>query len=38
MSFHRAKGTRRAFAITDTELKLMAALAIMGLRSRPKAG
>jgi hypothetical protein len=27
-----------AFAITDTELKVIAALAIMGLRSRPENG
>jgi hypothetical protein len=29
---------RKAFAITETELKLMAAAAIMGLSNRPKAG
>ncbi len=27
-----------AFAITETELKVMAALAIIGLRSKPKMG
>ena len=30
--------SRNAFAITETELKLMAAPAIIGLRSRPKNG
>ena len=36
---HRGtRRSRRAFAITDTELRLMAALASMGLISRPKAG
>jgi hypothetical protein len=30
--------SRRALAITDTELKLMAAAAIIGLSSRPKNG
>lgn len=29
---------RSAFEMTDTELKVMAALAIMGLRSKPKNG
>ena len=29
---------RSAFPITDTELKLIAALAIMGLKSKPKKG
>ena len=29
---------RRALAITETELKLMAALASMGLRSQPTSG
>jgi hypothetical protein len=29
---------RNAFAITDTELKLIAALAIIGLNSHPKTG
>ena len=29
---------RKAFVTTDTELKLMAAAAIMGLKSRPKKG
>jgi hypothetical protein len=29
---------RSEFAITETELKLMAAAAIMGLKSRPKTG
>lgn len=29
---------RSAFPITETELKLMAAAAIAGLRSKPKAG
>lgn len=29
---------RRAFAITETELKLIAALAIIGLRSTPNHG
>jgi hypothetical protein len=30
--------SRSAFAITETELKLMAAPAIIGLRSSPKNG
>lgn len=30
--------SRNAFAITETELKLMAAPAMMGLRRRPKNG
>jgi hypothetical protein len=30
--------SRRAFAITDTELKVMAALAIIGLKSSPNTG
>lgn len=30
--------SRRALVMTDTELKVMAALAIIGLRSRPKTG
>ncbi len=33
-----ARLRRSAFAITDTELRLMAAAASMGLRSRPKLG
>ena len=34
----RALRSRSAFAITDTELTLIAAAAIMGLRSRPTKG
>jgi hypothetical protein len=30
--------SRRAFAMTDTELKVIAALAIMGLKRSPKTG
>jgi hypothetical protein len=36
---HRANFLRRrAFPITETELNVIAALAIIGLRSRPKNG
>ena len=34
----RARRSRKAFAITETELKLIAAAAIIGLRSTPKSG
>ena len=34
----RAFCNRNAFAITETELKLMAAPAMIGLRSKPKNG
>jgi hypothetical protein len=34
----RTSRSRSAFAMTDTELKLMAAAATIGLSSRPKAG
>lgn len=34
----RANRSRRALPITDTELKLMAAAAMTGLNSSPKAG
>jgi hypothetical protein len=33
-----ARRSREAFAITDTELKLIAAAAIMGLNSTPREG
>jgi hypothetical protein len=33
-----ARRSRSALAITDTELNVIAALAIIGLRSRPKTG
>ena len=36
--YMRACRRRRALAMTVTELKLIAALAIIGLRSRPKTG
>jgi len=34
----RARRSRKALPITDTELKLMAAAAMIGLSSKPKAG
>lgn len=36
--YNAARRRRNALAITDTELNVIAALAIMGLRSRPKTG
>lgn len=36
--YSRAPRSRRAFATTDTELKLIAALAIIGLSSQPRIG
>ena len=33
-----ARRKRNAFPITDTELRLIAALAIIGLKSQPKTG
>src|SRR4030095_9095272 len=37
-TYSAARRRRSAFAMTDTELNVIAALAIMGLRSRPKTG
>ncbi len=37
-SYSEALRSRNALEITETELKLMAALAIMGLSSKPKTG
>jgi hypothetical protein len=37
-SYRRALRSRSALAITETELKLIAAPAIIGLRSKPKNG
>jgi hypothetical protein len=37
-SYRRALRSRNALAITETELKLIAAPAIIGLRSKPKNG
>jgi hypothetical protein len=34
----RTRRNRSAFAMTDTELKVIAALAIIGLKSKPKNG
>ena len=36
--YNRNFRSRNAFAITDTELKLIAAAAIIGLKSKPKTG
>lgn len=38
LSHSEALRSRSAFTITETELTLIAALAIIGLRSRPKKG
>jgi len=36
--YNRTRRSRRAFTITETELRLIAALAIIGERSRPVKG
>ena len=38
LSHKASRLSRRAFPITETELNVMAALAIIGLSNRPKAG
>ena len=38
LSYNLTRRNRSAFAITETELKLIAAPAIIGLRRRPKNG
>lgn len=38
ITYTRARRSRRAFAMTETELRLIAAAAIIGLRSQPVIG